>query len=148
MHQCFREVTVGWRTGAVKSQYFKKANPQLAQLSPSTFKDSHALLLIFHSWGTQKLFCWQLKRRLWILLYSESRKQVEESVERWRYVLEIREMKASRRKTEEGGRWNSEPARSRDSEDRWVQIPGLKYLRFWLRVTRMDKTIMLIRLSG
>lgn len=52
------------------------------------------------------------------LLYSESRKQVEESVERWRYVLEIREMKASRSKTEEGGRWNSDPARRRDREDR------------------------------
>ena len=35
-----------------------------------------------------------------IVIYSESREQVEQSLERWKYALERRGVKVSRRKTE------------------------------------------------
>ena len=53
-----------------------------------------------------------------IVICSESKEQVEEKLESWRYALERRGMKVNRRKTEEN-------ARRRGGKSGGFQIPGL-----------------------
>ncbi|KAK3561907.1 hypothetical protein QTP86_019031, partial [Hemibagrus guttatus] len=94
-----------------------------------------------------------------IVICSESKEQVEENLERWRFALERRGMKISRSKTEYGYRkisarikgkvyrtvvrpamlYGLETVSLRKRQEAELEVAELKMLRFSLGVTRLDR---------
>ncbi|KAK3535526.1 hypothetical protein QTP70_016797 [Hemibagrus guttatus] len=92
-----------------------------------------------------------------IVIWSESREQVEENLERWRFALERRGMKVSRSKTEymtilariKGKVYRTvvrpamlyglETVSLRKRQESELEVAELKMLRFSLGVTRLDR---------
>ncbi|KAK3561749.1 hypothetical protein QTP86_013315 [Hemibagrus guttatus] len=80
-----------------------------------------------------------------IVICSESREQVEENLERWRFALERRGMKVSRiqsngeRGKEVKKRVQAETVSLRKRQESELEVAELKMLRFSLGVTRLDR---------
>ncbi|KAK3565340.1 hypothetical protein QTP86_006568 [Hemibagrus guttatus] len=80
-----------------------------------------------------------------IVICSESREQVEENLERWRFVLERRGMKVSRIQSngecgkEVKKRVQAETVSLRKRQESELEAAELKMLRFSLGVTRLDR---------
>ncbi|KAK3560499.1 hypothetical protein QTP86_009653 [Hemibagrus guttatus] len=80
-----------------------------------------------------------------IVICSESRKQVEENLERWRFALERRGMKVSRIQSngecgkEVKKRVQAETVPLRKRQESELEVAELKMLRFSLGVTRLDR---------
>ncbi|KAK3527056.1 hypothetical protein QTP86_008661 [Hemibagrus guttatus] len=80
-----------------------------------------------------------------IVICSESREQVEENLERWRFVLERRGMKVSRIQSngecgkEVKKRVQAETVSLRKRQESELEVAELKMLRFSLGVTRLDR---------
>ncbi|KAK3554949.1 hypothetical protein QTP86_001870 [Hemibagrus guttatus] len=80
-----------------------------------------------------------------IVICSESREQVEENLERWRFALERRGMKVSRIQSngecgkEVKKRVQAETVSLRKRQESELEVAELKMLRFSLGVTRLDR---------
>ncbi|KAK3537591.1 hypothetical protein QTP70_016677, partial [Hemibagrus guttatus] len=80
-----------------------------------------------------------------IVICSESREQVEESLERWRFALERRGIKVSRIQSngecgkEVKKRVQAETVSLRKRQESELEVAELKMLRFSLGVTRLDR---------
>ncbi|KAK3550569.1 hypothetical protein QTP70_000050 [Hemibagrus guttatus] len=80
-----------------------------------------------------------------IVICSESREQVEENLERWRFALERRGMKVSRIQSngecgkEVKKRVQAETVSLRKRQESELEVAELKMLRFALGVTRLDR---------
>ncbi|KAK3572894.1 hypothetical protein QTP86_010591 [Hemibagrus guttatus] len=80
-----------------------------------------------------------------IVICSESREQVEENLERWRFALERRGMKFSRIQSngecgkEVKKRVQAETVSLRKRQESELEVAELKMLRFSLGVTRLDR---------
>ncbi|KAK3516312.1 hypothetical protein QTP70_009432 [Hemibagrus guttatus] len=80
-----------------------------------------------------------------IVICSESREQVEENLERWRFALERRGMKVSRIQSngecgkEVKKRVQAETVSLRKRQESELEVAELKMLRFSLEVTRLDR---------
>ncbi|KAK3562020.1 hypothetical protein QTP86_024802, partial [Hemibagrus guttatus] len=80
-----------------------------------------------------------------IVICSESREQVEENLERWRFALERRGMKVSRIQSngecekEVKKRVQAETVSVRKRQESELEVAELKMLRFSLGVTRLDR---------
>ncbi|KAK3525625.1 hypothetical protein QTP70_001448 [Hemibagrus guttatus] len=80
-----------------------------------------------------------------IVICSESREQVEENLERWRFALERRGMKVSRIQSngecgkEIKKRVQAETVSLRKRQESELEVAELKMLRFSLGVTRLDR---------
>ncbi|KAK3514051.1 hypothetical protein QTP70_002503 [Hemibagrus guttatus] len=80
-----------------------------------------------------------------IVICSESREQVEENLERWRFALERRGMKVSRIQSngecgkEVKKRVQAETVSLRKRQEAELEVAELKMLRFSLGVTRLDR---------
>ena len=83
---------------------------QQSVLNPFLF----VLVLVRLTDDVRQEYSWMMKFADDIVIYSESREQVEENPERWRYALERRGMKVGGSKTEymceneSGDKWNSD----------------------------------------